>query len=607
MASSYTSLLGFVLPVTGELSGSWGSVWNDSGTSLIDNAIAGTTTLSTDADVTLTTSTGVSNEARQAIILWNPASGTVTRNITAPAQSKIYTVINASGGTQSIVIRGAGPTTGVTIIKGESAVVAWNGSDFVKISSAAGDVTMRNLAVTGTLTVAGATTLGDAVGDAVTVNGTATFVNANPTLSAGTANGVTYLNGSKVLTSGAALTFDGANLGVGTSAPNYSLTAYKAGATDAYLQVVNGATGSGAGNGLLLGVDSSANGVINYQGATNLYTYVGGTLRTALNSTGLGIGTASPTAKLDVVGTAAISGSVTLSGGTANGVAYLNGSKVLTSGTALTFDGTNLVTTGSLYIANAQYLYGKTSAATSTRMLGINGANDLYFGSVDAAVGNIIFTNNGEQMRLTSTGLGIGTSSPTEKLDVGGASPVIKIGRASGNQPKLSFGPTSATDFYLQASSATGILRYDAGPSAAWGGIHAWYVDQSEQMRLTSTGLGIGTSSPSYRLDVYGSGTPVAAVRSSASGDAKLYLECAGTNSGYVAYNRSLQALTFSGNNSTNHAILDSAGNLGLGVTSPGDKLEIGGSGAGIILASPNGTRYRITVSDLGVLTVAAA
>ena len=119
MTTAYTSLLGLALPVTGELSGTWGDTVNNSITSLLDSAVSGTTTLSTDADATLTTTSGAANEARQAIILWNPASGTVTRNITAPAQSKIYTVINASGGTQSIVIRGAGPTTGVTVIKGE--------------------------------------------------------------------------------------------------------------------------------------------------------------------------------------------------------------------------------------------------------------------------------------------------------------------------------------------------------------------------------------------------------------------------------------------------------------------------------------------------------
>ena len=137
MATAYTSLLGLALPVTGELSGTWGDTVNNSITSLLDSAIAGTTTLSSDADVTLTTTTGASNTSRQAILLWT-AGGTVTRNITAPAQSKIYTVINKSSSTQSIVLRGVGPTTGVTIVKGESAVCAWNGSDFIKISNTSG-------------------------------------------------------------------------------------------------------------------------------------------------------------------------------------------------------------------------------------------------------------------------------------------------------------------------------------------------------------------------------------------------------------------------------------------------------------------------------------
>jgi hypothetical protein len=44
-----------------------------------------------------------------------------------------------------------------------------------------------------------------------------------PTYSGGTANGVAYLNGSKVLTTGSALVFDGTNLGVGNSAPSAKL------------------------------------------------------------------------------------------------------------------------------------------------------------------------------------------------------------------------------------------------------------------------------------------------------------------------------------------------------------------------------------------------
>lgn len=56
----------------------------------------------------------------------------------------------------------------------------------------------------------------------VTTTGTQTLTNKtfgdNPIFSAGTANGILYLNGSKVATSGSALTFDGTNLGVGVSA-----------------------------------------------------------------------------------------------------------------------------------------------------------------------------------------------------------------------------------------------------------------------------------------------------------------------------------------------------------------------------------------------------
>lgn len=135
MASSYTPLLGFVLPVTGELAGTWGTVWNDSGTGLIDSAIAGTTTLSTDADVTLTTTTGASNQARQAILLCSGAR-TGIKTITAPAQSKIYAVVNNTTGGYAVKIVGVGPTTGVTVANGKTAVVVWDGSDFVEVAPA---------------------------------------------------------------------------------------------------------------------------------------------------------------------------------------------------------------------------------------------------------------------------------------------------------------------------------------------------------------------------------------------------------------------------------------------------------------------------------------
>ena len=180
MTINYTTLLGLAKPVTGTEANTWGTVVNDEITSLLDTAVAGTTTLSSDADVTLTTTTGAANEARQAIILWT-AGGTTLRTITAPAQSKAYVVINKTSSTQSIKLVGVGPTTGVTIIAGESAVCAWNGVDFIKtgstIANAAGSNTQvqfnnsgvlggsanltwngSSLAVTGTVAVTGALT-----------------------------------------------------------------------------------------------------------------------------------------------------------------------------------------------------------------------------------------------------------------------------------------------------------------------------------------------------------------------------------------------------------------------------------------------------------------
>lgn len=137
MTTAATSLLGLALPVTGELTGTWGDTVNNQITSLLDTAIAGTTTISSDTNVTLTTTTLASNEARQAILRFTGAR-TAIRTVTAPAQSKVYTVINATTGGYSVQVVGVGPTTGVTILAGEYVTIAWNGSDFVKVSNQGG-------------------------------------------------------------------------------------------------------------------------------------------------------------------------------------------------------------------------------------------------------------------------------------------------------------------------------------------------------------------------------------------------------------------------------------------------------------------------------------
>jgi hypothetical protein len=162
----------------------------------VDSAVAGTTTLSADADVTLTDTALAANQARQAVILWTASNGASTRNVTAPARSKPYIVINA--GTGSIVLRGAGPTTGVTIVAGEKCLAAWNGSDFVKVSSSVAT------ALTGTLPVAnggtGATTLTS--NNVILGNGTSAVQFVAPGTSGNvlTSNGTTW--GSVALPAG---------------------------------------------------------------------------------------------------------------------------------------------------------------------------------------------------------------------------------------------------------------------------------------------------------------------------------------------------------------------------------------------------------------------
>ena len=266
MPTSYTTNLGLALPVQGELAGTWGDVVNNEITSLLDSAIAGTTTLSSDADATLTDTDGAANQSRQAILLWT-ANGTATRTITAPARTKAYVVINATAGTQSIKLVGAGPTTGITVVAGEKCLAAWDGSDFVKVASSVVDgvstisfgttgltpstATAGAVTVAGTLAVAnggtgqttvqaainalaGAVTSGhylrgngtnvvmsaiqaadvptlnqNTTGTASNVTGTVATANGGTGLTSFTANGVVYASSTSVLATSSALTFDG--------------------------------------------------------------------------------------------------------------------------------------------------------------------------------------------------------------------------------------------------------------------------------------------------------------------------------------------------------------------------------------------------------------
>jgi hypothetical protein len=106
--------------------------------------------------------------------------------------------------------------------------------------------------------------------------------------------------------------------------------------------------------------------------------------------------------------------------------------------------------------------------------------------------------------------------------------------------------------------------------------------------------LGLGISSPAYRLDVAGLGFFENGLR-------------LGNSYSAIDVETGTSGLYLSGaQGATNHVFINPSGNVGIGASTPGDKLEIGGAGAGIILASPDGTRYRLTVTNGGVLSIAA-
>lgn len=200
MATSYTSLLGFALPVTGELDGTWGDTVNNSITQLVEDSVAGVATTSVaGGDWTLTTTgSGAANQARCAIIIPTGSPG-VSRNIIAPSKSKAYVVVNQSDA--AVVFKGAA-TTGVTISTGNKVLVAWNGSDFVQIGvSVGGSNTQVQYNSSGAL--AGSSNL--------TFDGTK-LTAAGIKNSALTTGRVTYATTSGELTDSTNLTFDGTKL-----------------------------------------------------------------------------------------------------------------------------------------------------------------------------------------------------------------------------------------------------------------------------------------------------------------------------------------------------------------------------------------------------------
>jgi hypothetical protein len=290
-----------------------------------------------------------------------------------------------------------------------------------------------------------------------------------------------------------------------------------------------------------------------------------------------------------ITGATTIGGNLTLNGGTANGVLYLNGSKVATSGAVLVFDGTNL---GLGAGSSASKVTGVSGSGTGLTVSGgvptlavwdtSNASN--YFNLSQVGVnsylwgipaGALIFgTDNTERMRLNSTGLGIGTTSPAYKLTVQSAIDTyafnirdtignerVLIGSRStapiDNITPVQMGNDNTGNLFLSSrtNSASGINFYTNAGTAA-----------SLRATLDSSGnLGIGTTTIGSRVTIGDPGTGLA-FSNAASGNFNIGL-LAGTGSALAyVYQRANSDLLF-GTNNTERARITSGGDLLVGTT----------------------------------------
>ena len=239
---------------------------------------------------------------------------------------------------------------------------------------------------------------------------------------------------------------------------------------------------------------------VSFAGGTLSATGTGGTVTSVAVSGGT-TGLTTSGGPITTSGTITLAGTLaTTNGGTgltsftANGVVYASSTSALTTGSALTFDGTNLgVLSAGLNVGDGTTTL-RSVASGGVGLFGTSTNHPLAFRQ-----------NNTEGMRLTSTGLGIGTSSPSYKLHVvdnGNINATSAISNSTAGTSSvarfLAISDAGSAVFAMTSSSYTDISgAQDAmllNANNASGGI-AFALDGTLKMKLDSAGnLGLGVT-----------------------------------------------------------------------------------------------------------------
>ena len=133
MPSTYSPSLKLELIASGEQSGTWGATTNTNLGTLLEQAITGVVAITmVDANYTLTSYNGISDEARNAVLV---VSGTLTasRSVIIPSFNKVYIVSNSTTGGFPIVVKTASGV-GFTVNNGVEQLVYCNGTNVFNIN-----------------------------------------------------------------------------------------------------------------------------------------------------------------------------------------------------------------------------------------------------------------------------------------------------------------------------------------------------------------------------------------------------------------------------------------------------------------------------------------